>query len=131
MSKEPKVASAPWADISARLDAYESRARLHRNLSYGLFLAGMILGIVAVLQSSPLAPIPLLGAVVARIWFALYTSRASPRCPGCDAALGWDLRGSPGRTIRVRRELSCPSCGIPFVGQPEAAGAPPEGEKPA
>jgi hypothetical protein len=116
VSSEPKVSSAPWSEVGPALDRYEERAGWHRVASYVLFFVAFAGGVLALVLGARALALPLLlFALAGRAYFALFNAKASPRCPGCRASLGWDFRGSPSRTARVRKEHSCPGCGIPFV----------------
>lgn len=125
MARDSQLDQAPWGPIEDALDAYEPRARRVRNVAYLASLLGVAGGVALFVAPEPVvrlfgggaAPFALvLGLLfVPRVLFALWNAQAAPRCPGCRASLGWDLRGSPKPVLALRRESACPSCGVPFV----------------
>jgi hypothetical protein len=115
LSKEPKIASAPWSELEARLDPYIERAKRLRDMMYGLSIIGMVLVLGGLLAQSPLVFYAFALVVLPRVVFAAWNAKNNIACPGCDAPLGFDWRGSPKVTRAVYSDHACPDCGIPFT----------------
>jgi hypothetical protein len=115
LSKEPTINHAPWRQLEGILDPYIQSAKRLRDLMYGASVLGMVLGVIGVTYRSPLAFLALFFVLVPRLIFAFWNTKNQPKCPGCQASLGFDWRGSPARTRAVYQEHACPSCGIPFT----------------
>jgi hypothetical protein len=82
---------------------------------YGLSLVGMVLTVAGIAVQSPLVFYAFALVAFPRLVFAAWNAKNNPKCPGCDATLGFDWRGSPKVTRDVYSDHACPECGIPFT----------------
>jgi hypothetical protein len=115
LSKEPTINHASWSQLESVLDPYIDSAKRLRDVMYGISVLGMVLAVIGIAYQTPLAFLALVLVLVPRLLFATWNAKHQPKCPGCEAPLGFDWRGSPARTREVYKDHACPSCGIPFT----------------